>query len=88
MKSRIEVGWNEGQLVFRGITVPGTNMVDLVNHSLRQRKKFNPEGWELFSKALAHLNVPEGIVRNGNRTVLVREYKTKEISKEAPNPLQ
>ena len=39
------IGWNEqGQMVFKGTTIPGTNIVDLVNDSLRQRKNFNPEG--------------------------------------------
>ena len=56
----------------------------LVNDSLRQRKNFNPEGWELFSKALGHLNVPEGIVRNENHLGLVREYKTKGIPEGVP----
>ena len=79
------IGWNEqGQMVFKGTTIPGTNIVDLVNDSLRQRKNFNPEGWELFSKALGHLNVPEGIVRNENRLGLVREYKTKGIPEGVP----
>ena len=55
------IGWNEqGQMVFKGTTIPGTNIVDLVNDSLHQRENFNPEGWELLSKALGHLNVPEG----------------------------
>ena len=73
-------------MVFKGTTIPGTNIVDLVNDSLRQRKNFNPEGWELFSKALGHLNVPEGIVRNENRLGLVREYKTKGIPEGVPKP--
>jgi hypothetical protein len=55
------IGWNEqGQMVFKGRSVPSTNIVDLVNDSLRQRKNFNPDGWELFSKVLGNLNVPEG----------------------------
>lgn len=81
------VGWNEqGQMMFKGRPVPGTNIVDLVNDSLRQRKNFNPSGWELFSKALGHLNVPEGVVRNENRLPLVREYKTKGIPADLPPP--
>jgi hypothetical protein len=50
-----------------------------IARSLRQRKNFNPDGWDLFSKVLGHLNVPEGIVRNENRLGIVREYKTKGI---------
>ena len=79
------VGWNEqGQMVFKGRSVPSTNIVDLVNDSLRQRKNFNPDGCELFSKVLGHLNVPEGIVRNENRLGIVREYKTKGIPENLP----
>ena len=72
--------------MFKGTTIPGTNIVDLVNDSLRQRKNFNPEGWELFSKALGHLNVREGIVRNENLLGLVRKYKTKGIPEGVPKP--
>ena len=71
-------------MVFKGRSVPSTNIVDLVNDSLRQRKNFNPDGWELFSKFLGHLNVPEGIVRNENRLGIVREYKTKGIPENLP----
>ena len=79
------VGWNEqGQMVFKGRSVPSTNIVDLVNDSLRQRKNFNPDGWELFSKVLGHMNVPEGIVRNENRLGIVHEYKTKGIPENLP----
>ena len=70
------VGWNEqGQMVFKGRSVPSTNIVDLVNDSLRQRKNFNPD---------EHLNVPEGIVRNENRLGIVRECKTKGIPDNLP----
>jgi hypothetical protein len=79
------IGWNEqGQMVFKERSVPSINIVDLVNYSLRQRKNFNPDGWELFSKVLGHLNVPEGIVRNENRLGIVRKYKTKGITENLP----
>ena len=79
------VGWNDqGHMMFKGRVIPGTNIIDLVNDSLRQRKNFNPEGWELFSKALGHLNVPEGVVRNENRLGLIREYKIKGLLEETP----
>ncbi len=85
--SKDVIGWNnQGQMMFKGRPIPGTNIVDLVNDSLRQRKNFNPEGWELFSKALGHLNMPEGVVRNENRLALVREYKTKGIPDDLPQP--
>ena len=79
------VRWNDqGQMIFKGRTIPGTNIVDLVNDTLRQRKNFNPPGWELFSKALGNLNVPESIVRNAKRLKIVKEYKTKDIRNTEP----
>ena len=69
----------QGQMAFKGRSVPSTDIVDLVNDSLRQRKYFNPDGWELLSKVVGNLNVPEGIVRNENRLGIVPEYKTKGI---------
>ena len=72
------VGWNDhGQMVFEGRTIPGTNVIDLINDSLRQRKNFNPAGWQLFAKALGRMNVPEGIIRNEERLNMVKEYRTK-----------
>ena len=57
IKANKDIGRNEqGQMVYKGTTIPGTNIVDLVNDSLCQRKNFSPKGWELFSKVLGHLN--------------------------------
>ena len=39
-----------------------------------------------ISKALGHLNVPEGIVRNENRLGLAQEYKTKGVPEGVPKP--
>ena len=72
------VGWNDhGQMVFEGRTIPGTNVIDLINDTLRQRKNFNPAGWQLFAKALGRLNVPEGIIRNEERLNMVKAYRNK-----------
>jgi hypothetical protein len=37
---------------YKGETVQGSNVVDLVNDVLRKRKYFNPQGWETFGEAL------------------------------------
>ena len=75
------VGWNDhGQMVFEGRTIPGTNVIDLINDTLRQRKNFNPAGWQLFAKALGRLNVPEGIIRNEERLNMVKTYRNKPSS--------
>ena len=72
------VGWNDhGQMVFEGRTIPGTNVIDLINDTLRQRKNVNPAGWQLFAKALGRLNVPERIIRNEERPNMVKAYRNK-----------
>jgi hypothetical protein len=48
-----DISWNEkGELKYKGETVQGSNVVDLVNDVLRKRKYFNPQGWETFGEAL------------------------------------
>ena len=43
MKSSPDISWNEkGELKYKGETVQGSNVVDLVNDVLNKRKYFNP----------------------------------------------
>jgi hypothetical protein len=50
MKADPNIDWSEkGELKYKGETVRGSNMVDLVNDVLRKRKYFNPQGWETFT---------------------------------------
>jgi hypothetical protein len=47
MKADPNIAWSEkGELKYKGETVIGSNVVDLVNDVLRKRKCFNPQGWE------------------------------------------
>ena len=49
MKSSPDISWNEKEeLKYKGETVQGSNVVDLVNDVLSKRKYFNPQGWETF----------------------------------------
>lgn len=69
VKDNADVGWNErGELVYQGQTVEGTNMSDLVNDMLRQRKKAeDPRGWEIFAQALKAANVPRELIGHTKR---------------------
>ena len=79
------VDWNDhGQMVFEGRTIPATNVIDLVNDTLRQRKNFNPAGWQLFAKALGRPNVTEAIIRNEERLNMVKTYRNKPSSPDIP----
>ena len=80
------VGWNDhGQMVFEWRTILGTNVIDLVNDTLPQRKNLNPAGWQLFTKALGRLNVPEGIIRNEERLNMFKTYRNKPSSPGIPD---
>ena len=53
MKSSPDISWNEiGELKYKGKTVQGSNVVDLVNDVLSKRKYFNPHGTEIFGETL------------------------------------
>ena len=54
-----DISWNEkGKLKYKGETVQGSNVVDLVNDVLHKMEYFNPQGWETFGEALREANVP------------------------------
>ena len=60
--------WNERrEFVHNGQVIKGSNIVDLVNDVVRQRKDFHPHGWQEFARALRKGNVPQdGIWCIGN----------------------
>jgi hypothetical protein len=58
MKADPNIAWSEkGELKYKGETVRGSNVVDLVNDVLRKGKYFNPQGWETFGEALREANL-------------------------------
>ena len=53
------ISWNDNGLsVLEGPIVPNSNIVDLVNDVMRERKGFSPEHSNTFAKALAKIYVP------------------------------
>ncbi|GFR61123.1 hypothetical protein ElyMa_001837900 [Elysia marginata] len=64
LKDAENIGWNEqSELVVRGKTIQGSNLSDLVNDVLRQRKNSAaPQGWETFARALNEINTPRELV--------------------------
>ena len=62
------VSWNDrGEMVYRNVSVPGSNIVDLVNDALRKRKSFQPVGWKTFARGLKDVNAPMDLVGNPER---------------------
>ena len=53
IKSNPDISWNEKrELQYKGETVQGSNVVELVNDVVSKRKYFNPQGWETVGEAL------------------------------------
>lgn len=76
MKTSPDITWNEkGELKFKGETVHGSNVVDLVNDVLRKRKYFNPQGWETFGEALREANVPQDLIGHEDRWRYITQTK-------------
>ena len=68
MKSSPDISLNEKvELKYKGETVQGSNVVDLVNDVLHKRKYFNPQGWETFGEALREANVPQDLIGHEDR---------------------
>lgn len=58
--------WDKtGVISIDGVPVPGTNIVDLVNHATRSRKNFEPAGKLQFARFLHAINAPLEAVGNG-----------------------
>lgn len=73
IKTSQYVDWNDrGELIYKGNTIKGSNVVDLVNDVLRKRKAFNPEGWEVFGDALREENVPQNLIGHDTRWQYIR----------------
>lgn len=62
------ITWNDkGEITVNGHKIPGSNIIDLINDQLRDRKNFNPTGWETFSESLSKINMPKYLMRNERR---------------------
>ena len=77
MKASPDITLNDrGELKYKGETVRGSNVVDLVNDVLRKRKHFNPQGWETFGDALREVNVSQNLIGHEDRWKYIRQPKT------------
>jgi hypothetical protein len=76
MKAHPNIAWSEkGELKYKGETVRGSNVVDLVNDVLRKRKYFNLQGWETFGETLVEANVPQDLIYHDDRWRYISQTK-------------
>ena len=60
--------WDEqGVVSYKGKRIHGSNIIDLINDAIRQRKGVEPRGWKTFSKALHESNIPQEVIGNTSR---------------------
>jgi hypothetical protein len=88
MKSSLDISWNEKEeLKYKGETVQGSNVVDLVNDVQSKRKYFNPQGWETFGEALREANVPQDLIGHEDHWRYITQTKrTLRSRKRQQNP--
>jgi hypothetical protein len=92
MKADPNIAWSEkGELKYKGETVRGSNVVDLVNDVLRKRKYLNPKGWETFGEALREANVPPDLIGHEDRWKYITQTKRTQRSRkrqQSPSPIR
>ena len=60
--------WDEqGVVSYKGKRIHGSNIIDLINDAIHQRKGVEPRGWKTFSKALHESNIPQEVIGNSSR---------------------
>ena len=52
---------------YKGNRIHGSNIIDLINDAIRQRKGVEARDWKTFSKALPESNIPQEIIGNSSR---------------------
>ena len=68
IKNNNNLTWDEqGVVSYKGKRIHGSNIIDLINDTIRQRKGVEPRGWKTFSKALHESNIPQEVIGNANR---------------------
>ena len=91
MKSSPDVSLNEKrELKYKGETVQGSNVVDLVNDVLSKRQYFNPQGWVTFGEALREGNVPQDSIGHDDRWRYITQTKRTPRSRkrqQSPSPI-
>ena len=89
LKEMTDLDWNEyGEIEVNGKQIPGSNISDLINDTLRPRKTGNvPRGWDMFAGELKRTNAPMDLIGNKKRyNQTLAGYKL-EISSPQPSKI-
>ena len=70
------VSWSSaGEIVINDMRYPGTNIIDLMNDVMRNRKYSAPFGCEKFAQHLASIKVPQEMILNDARWNYITKQK-------------
>jgi hypothetical protein len=68
VKESPEMKWNQNrELVYKGMSIPGSNIFDLISDTTRNHKGHPATGWQQFTEGLMKQNIPEQAVGNKER---------------------
>ena len=75
-----DIAWTaRGELIHEGVPIVGSNVVDLVNDLLRERKT-DPIGWQPFARQLRAINLPMELIGNTSRKAYIRQATTTTVT--------
>lgn len=58
---------NNGTVTIKGVTLPSSNIIDLINDALRPRKSTSPTGWRQLAAYMKEINIPHELIGNPKR---------------------
>lgn len=75
LEGHSNLSWDhQGVMQINGKPIKGSNMIDLVNDIIRQRKTSSPPvGWQQFSQGLRDINIPKEYVGNKQRWLTMQK---------------
>lgn len=80
-----KIYWDdEGTVIIDKEKIPGSNILDLVNDSLRPLKRSEPIGWEKFMNALKEINIPLTYIGNPTRSDYIKQLTLKDLEEHVP----
>ena len=72
-----EVSWNDkGELVYRGETLSGSHITNLLRYTLQEYSEASPPHYEAFLEILKRANVPKSVAIQRKNAFRKREDKT------------
>ena len=65
LKNIPNVSWeDDGTVKLYGKSIPGSNIIDLVNDVIRHCKGSEATGWQAFAEGLRDMNIPQDVIGN------------------------